>query len=241
LIRVKPTEEEKRKALKIAKNIKKKIDEGLTFEELAVRFSDDRETASNGGDLGFLRRMDFPESIRDKVFALEPGDISEPMMADRGVHIFKCVEKLKNAIHVKHILISYKPSSEDSLVAKKRVNAILEKLRAGSSFAILAEKYSDDPESRDFGGDLGWVPLNQLPEVLQDSVKVMKIGEIKGPVLSEWGFHILKLDDRKEGGKPTFEDLKDDITQYLFQQKLQEELEKLVNKLKSKFYVERRI
>jgi len=241
LIRINPTESEKKQALKFAQNYEKKIREGFSFEELATRFSDDRESAPNGGDLGFLRKVDFPETIRDKVFALEPGDISKPIPAENGVHIFKCVEKTGDAIHIKHILVSYKPVREDSLRARRKAKKILEELNSGGDFISLAEKYSDDPSSRDFGGDLGWIPLNQLPQVLQDTIKTMKIGEIKGPVLSEYGFHILKLEDKKEGGEPTFEDVKEDLTQLLYQRKLQKELENLVKRLKSKVYIEKKI
>lgn len=241
LIRIKPTQAEKDQTMMTAGNLEKKLKEGFSFEELATRFSDDRETALKGGDLGFLRRADFPDPIRDKVFALEPGDISEPIMTENGVHIFKCVEKTKDAIRLKHILVSFKPSREDTLLAERKAKKILEEIRAGSAFASLAQKYSDDPSSRDFGGDLGWIPLNQLPKVLQDSVEAMRIGEIKGTVLSEFGYHILKLEDRKEGGEPSFEEVKEDLTQLLFQRKLQEELEKLVARLKSKVYVEKKI
>lgn len=241
LIRIKPTDSEKNQALKLAQNLDDKLKKGFSFEDLANRFSDDRVSASKGGDLGFLRKEDLPDSIRDEVFALEPGDITKPILTENGAHIFMCVEKTGDAIHLKHILVSFKPLKEDTLQALRNARKILEEINSGEDFTSIAEKYSDDPSSRDFGGDLGWIPVNQLPKVLQDSVESMKINEVRGPVLSEYGFHILKLEDKKEGGKPNFEDVKDDLNQLLYQRKLQDELEKLVKRLKTKVYVEKKI
>ena len=65
----------------------------------------------------------------------------------------------------------------------------------------------------------------------------MKVGEIKGPVPSPFGYHIVKLIDRKEGGKPTYEEIKDQLTQLLYNRKLQEEIDKYVEKAKKRIYV----
>ena len=60
-----------------------------------------------------------------------------------------------------------------------------------------------------FGGDLGWMPINELPMSLITAIDSMKVGELNGPVLSEFGYHILRLDDRYESSIPDLEEIRD--------------------------------
>ncbi len=235
---VKTSEDRWKETQERAQSVYEAILGGQNFETLALRFSDDRVTADMGGDLGYVTRNDLPDEIANVVFALEPGDVSPPLKGDFGYHIFKCEAKEGNASRLKHILVSVRPTSEDSAAARRRIEELLQEIRNGASFSALAAEYSDDPNSRPFGGDLGWIPLSELPEALRNAVDSMSVGEFKGPVLSEFGYHILRLDDRKESGIPTFEEVRDELTQLLYSRKLQEELDELLGRLREEVYVE---
>jgi peptidyl-prolyl cis-trans isomerase SurA len=238
LVLIRPKPEAEKEAEEKANILYEKLKSGEDFATLALRFSDDRTTAELGGDLGYLRKTDLPPSVADVIFALEPGDISEPIRGDFSYYIFKCEEKGEDVIRLRQIVINVKLTKEDSLLAKDKAEDYMKKIREGYSFTELAKRYSDDPNSRDFGGDLGWIPLDQLPESIKVVVEGMKPGDIKGPVLSLYGYHILKLDDRKEGAKPTFEEIQDELSQILFQRKLDEAINKLVSKIRERVYVE---
>ena len=238
LIRIRPDSAIEGRAKRQAEKLYAQIRSGRSFEDLAFRYSDDRETASQGGELGFVPLSTFPPAVAQKIAGATPGTVLEPVRGDRGYHIFKVEEIRGAAAHLKHILIEVKPTKEDSARALARAKKALAELREGASFAEVAEKYSDDTLSKDFGGDLGWLPITQFPESLQEILRSMKKGEIKGPVLSPLGYHILLLEDREPGGKPSFEEVREDIQQLLYQRKLQKELKKLTAQLREKIPVE---
>ena len=77
--------------------------------------------------------------------------------------------------------------------ARKRAEEVLIAARSGTSFAHLAEQYSDDPATADLGGSLGWVRRGQLASALDEAAFQLKVGEISGIVQSAFGFHILRL------------------------------------------------
>ncbi len=241
LIMITASPEKVKEAEERAWALYRKIKKENNFETFARQYSDDRESADLGGDIGYVDKSALQGEMRDKVFALEPGDISEPLRSVLGFHIFKCEEKRGNTMHLRHILIAVKPTHEDTVRALEKADKVMKEFRSGVSFEKLVEKYSDDTATKDLGGDLGWVPLQSLPIEVQNAVKEMKVGDVRGPLLAGVGFHIIKLTDRKGGGKPSFEEVSADIQQILYQRKLEEELNKVLERLKKKFYIEKRL
>jgi len=183
----------------------------------------------------------FSGELRDRVFALEPGDISEPIKSEYGYHIFKCSEKRGNTMRLSHILIAVRPTPEDTARALNRAKKVMEELKKGADYDALVQKYSDDTATRDLGGDLGWMPLDALPPEIVNAVNEMKPGDVRGPILAGLGYHIIKLLDIKKGGKPSFEEISSDIQNILYQRKLDERLKKLIKRLKKKYYVKKYI
>lgn len=92
------SEEDKKKALEKAKDIVKKIQGGEEFEKLAGEFSDDQGTKSKGGDLGFFPRGRMVKTFEDAVFALKPGEVSDPLETQFGYHIIKAEEQKEPSI-----------------------------------------------------------------------------------------------------------------------------------------------
>ena len=83
--------------------------------------------------------------------------------------------------------------------------------KSPKAFADLAKKNSEDPGSGAEGGDLGFSPRGRMVKPFDDALFGMKVGEIVGPVETQYGFHIIKLDAIKGGEGPKFETVKPKI------------------------------
>lgn len=94
-----------------------------------------------------------------------------------------------------HILIrlGQKASAAEQDKAKYRADSLYQVLRKGGNFAELARKYSDDKGSAVKGGDISWITSGQTVKAFEDACFSMKVGEMSKPVLSEFGYHIIKL------------------------------------------------
>jgi peptidyl-prolyl cis-trans isomerase C len=131
-------------------------------------------------------------------------------------------------VDVRHILV--KTEAEAKSVAAK--------LKKGGKFDKLAMELSQDAGSKEKGGDLGWVPVGNIPSTyvksFADAVLALKKGEISAPVQSQFGWHIIQLKDERNIKLPTMDELKPKLTQRL----QQEEVKKFIADLRDKAKVE---
>ena len=135
-------------------------------------------------------------------------------------------------VHAKHILIS---GDADELAAK-----IISDLKAGASFDVLAREYSQDPGSKNNGGDLGEFPHGiMVPEFDKAAFSLEKPGDISEPVKTQFGIHIIKLEEKFPESPAPFEQVKDRIIQELREQKTQEILKARSEELEKIYKVER--
>ena len=98
--------------------------------------------------------------------------------------------------HGRHILI---PVGKDEAAAKKQADEVYAQAKGGKDFAALAKQYSQDPGSADKGGDLGWADRQQFVGPFADALFSMNVGEIRGPVKTQFGYHIIRLDEVQAG------------------------------------------
>ncbi|HEY4665024.1 MAG TPA: peptidylprolyl isomerase [Comamonas sp.] len=123
----------------------------------------------------------------------------------------------------RHILVE----SED------RAKAIIAELKAGKKFEDIAKKESKDPGSGAQGGDLGWAsPANYVPEFTEAMLKLKKGGLSDAPVKSQFGWHIIRVDDMRDAQMPALDDVKPQIAEQLQQQKMMQFQEELRAKAK---------
>ena len=106
----------------------------------------------------------------------------------------------------RHILIT---SMEEDPEVEARAMDVLARLEAGETFEDLAAEISEDPGTSGQGGDLGW--LSRGTGAFQDAVFDMELGEVRGPVKSEFGYHIIRLDDIREGELRTFDSVREEL------------------------------
>lgn len=130
--------------------------------------------------------------------APEPEVLKVLYEADKAVR-FSTVEER----HARHILINF---GADKAEAKKRIEALAGKVTKGADFASLASSQSDDPGSKAKGGDLGWVRRGQMLEKFEQALFALGKGEVSAPVETEFGWHLIRLEDVREARTRPFED-----------------------------------
>ena len=129
------------------------------------------------------------------------------------------------AVRISHILVASQQEAQD----------ILQKLKAGENFASLAKKYSLDEKTKANGGDLGWVKWEQFGSAsLKDAAFKLNPGEVSGIVQSQFGYHIMKVTDKKPASDSDFAKLKDALKDQVAEKKKEDLFETYVKDLRSK-------
>jgi len=109
--------------------------------------------------------------------------------------------------HAHHILITGK----DDAAAQALAQQVLAQLKSGKDFGELAKQYSQDPGSAQNGGDLGWAERSTFVKPFADALFGMKVGEIAGPVKTQYGYHIIRLDEIQAGKSKSFEEARPEL------------------------------
>lgn len=179
---VKPSADAKDEVRKLALRIRDSLVKGVDFAELAKRHSGDPGSAATGGDLGWVDKGKLVSEYERAAYDLQPGETSQPTETPFGFHIIQTIEKRKDAVHTKHILLKLGGSTDD----KKRVEQILsdlkERVSKGESFEELAKQYSDEKETQGFGGSMGTIELTRLPADLKSIVEALPEGGVTQPL-----------------------------------------------------------
>ncbi|MBV8804630.1 MAG: peptidyl-prolyl cis-trans isomerase, partial [Sinobacteraceae bacterium] len=150
-------------------------------------------------------KLQYAELRLDQVAAtVKPTDEELQKAYDKNKDKYNEPEKR----HAFHILI---PVGKDDAAAKKQAEDVLAQAKAGKDFAALAKQYSQDPGSADKGGDLGWADRNQFVGPFSDALFSMKVGELRGPVKTQFGYHIIRLDEIQPGKTKSFESVRPEI------------------------------
>jgi peptidyl-prolyl cis-trans isomerase SurA len=223
-------------ALQIRQEI---LDGRVTFEEAARLYSDD-PSSDNGGDLGRFQRGDLDPAFEAAAFRLQPGEISMPVRSRFGYHLIRLDEKAPDGSWARahHILLALAPSKLDETRARMRAEQVRARLLSGESFEAVAREVSDDSLSARNGGDLGWLPMDAFQGAVKAVVDTLKLGQISEVIPGDGGFHILKITGQQEPGEYTFEEIREDLTEMVRRQRMEEAYREWMEKLRQKYYVE---
>jgi peptidyl-prolyl cis-trans isomerase C len=129
---------------------------------------------------------------------------------------------------VSHILVKTEREAED----------LLAKLKKGSRFDSLAKQYSIDPGSRKSGGDMGFVKRGQFVPPFQAAMDQLQPGQTSGTVKTQFGYHIIKLHERREGKALSYPDIQASLKNQLLSQRRDKTFEELINQLKKSAKIE---
>ena len=227
-----------------AEEILAELRDGANFAETAARVSDGQQ-ALEGGDLGWRRAGELPSVFQDEVLAMETGEVSEVVRSNSGFHIVRLDEMRSDDSHLveqtraRHILIrtSEVVGDED---ARLRLEGLLDRIEGGEDFGDLARAHSDDQGSASRGGDLSWVSSGQLVPAFERVMDDLAIGEISHPFETQFGWHIVKVEDRREHDS-TDEFRRMQAARQIRERKGDEVLESWLRRLRDEAYVENRL
>ena len=137
--------------------------------------------------------------------------------------------------HARHILITAKEAEPKADKDRKRAKLveIKKQLKGGADFGELAKQYSDCP-SKERGGDLGFFPRGQMVKAFDQAAFKMMPGDISDIVETEFGYHLIKLEEKKPAKTVSFDEAKAKITAYLTQEKITANIEAFVAEAKGK-------
>lgn len=207
------------------------------FAVVAVEMSEDPSVAENKGMIGWVRPFRFVYPFEDMVYQTETGEISGIFRTPFGFHILKVEEEMPHQeVHAAHIM-KMTPRGNDSLyaVAKEQIDSLYALALEGEDFAMLAIQNSDDRGSAQRGGDLGWFGKGQMVPAFENAAfELVREGELSAPVQSMYGWHIIKLLDRR--GTPDLDNIREDVLKNIRRSEYQQEIDRaFVDRLKKDY------
>jgi len=145
--------------------------------------------------------------------------------------------------HLAHIFLPFPLATdiEQQEKIRKLAGELYQRILKGESFAEIAKKYSREDRTAANGGDMDWVNLGEMNSAFQKALEGKKVGDITPPFETDQGMHILKIIEAKEGEHLPFKEVKPKIYDYLYDQKIEEELLKLVSEIKERTPIERKL
>lgn len=243
-IQRKVSDPEKAEAFRIAEKLLDSIKLGVDFSELAGRHSSDSGSARDGGNLGFAKRGTFVRPFEEAVYSLNPGQVSEPVETEFGVHIIKLNEKQGDRVRAQHILIPFPTFESSDFETIRFLDSLRTRIMSGSiTFEDAAAQYSQNPYSKDKGGSLGRVSAEQLDSSTAEKIRSLNEGDISHPIRSagsglRYGYEIFKLIKAISPHKLSLEEDYDKIKKLADSFKESKEMEQWIEEIRESVFVD---
>ncbi|WP_299250708.1 peptidylprolyl isomerase [uncultured Cytophaga sp.] len=194
--------------------IRDKFTKGEDFGKLAAEYSEDPSAKNNKGDLGYFTALSMVYEFEEAAYATKVGSVSKPVRTKFGYHLVQVVDRRpsQGQIHVAHIMARYSEgmSKADSIAAKDKIEEIYKELQSGADWNVLCSEFSDDANSKANGGELQWFSTGKMIPSFENAAYTLNTpGQYSKPILTPYGWHIIKLIERKPLG--TFVELEPSI------------------------------
>lgn len=224
------------------KTVEEKLLSGASFEKMAEQYSDDPSSAKNGGDLGFFSKGFLDKNFESAAFSLNVGEVSKITRSRYGFHLIRLEErKGEKEIRVRHILSIVLPGTDDTARAGRFLDSLKTACAADSAFSAAASAFSDDKMTQQKGGDLGWLPEDNMAPAFHKAVKDLEVHQNSAPVLIDGSFHIFRIMDRREERALDLDNDFNTIREYAANWKIKQEVKILCDRMRQKVYVENRL
>lgn len=202
-----------------ANRLREQILAGEEFESVARRASDDPSAKINSGEIGYFTVFQMVYPFEKAAYELQTGEISLPVRSRFGYHIIRVNEKRKAAgeVRLQHILLrlpaGYTEQQADEV--KTKATEIYQRIKRGEDFGKLAVMYSQDMYSVSNNGEMSWFGTGRMiPDFEKVAFSLTQKGEISEPFRTQYGWHIVKLLDKK--GIDSYENIKDELREKLY-------------------------
>jgi len=238
-----PNDEEEAAAARAQiESLRAEIVNGRDFRSVAVAESD-ASNALDGGNMGWRGEGQLPSLVADVVPELAVGEVSPVLENSSGFHLVTVLDKrggdaaqLVEQSKVRHILIRPDETTSDR-AAEAKIRELYKRLEEGASFAALAKGESDDPVSGSDGGNLGWVGPGQMVPEFEDAMMNAEVGELKGPFRSQFGWHLLQVQDRRQQDISS-EIKRSEARQAIYRRKFDLELQNWLREIRDEAFIE---
>jgi len=210
---------------KLIEKIKKKLLSGEEFGKLASMYSEDPLTKGKGGKLGIMNINDLDPGFRQQIEDIDVGDI-KVVQTREAIHLLQCDMRMSNTISLRDIVFKLTPTKEDTSNAFSLASVIKNSIERG-------ELLQESDRTAIISNGNNYLPL---PPIFEE----LPTGETR-IIGSENGVYVMKILDKKESRRPTFEDVKENLKAHLSQKKTEEKLNSFLSKLEEETFVERRL
>lgn len=238
-----PNDEEEVSAARAQiEDLRAEIIEGRDFRSVAVAESD-ASSALEGGDMGWRAEGQLPSLVAGVVPEMAVGEVSPVLENSSGFHLVTVLDKrggdnakIVEQSKVRHILVRTDQTASDG-AAEAKIREIYQQIKEGASFAALARAESDDPVSGSDGGNLGWVGPDQMVPQFEDAMMNAEVGEVTRPFRSQFGWHILQVQDRRQ------QDISNEVRrgearQAIYRRKFELELQNWLREIRDEAYID---
>jgi peptidyl-prolyl cis-trans isomerase C len=176
------------------------------------------EAKKFGDDADFKRKLEF---IRKKL--LMEGlmqSVGKEALTDAALHKVydDAVKQMgdEKEVHARHILFRAAPGDEKAAKeAEDKAKAVIARLNKGEDFAKIASELTEDPSGKANGGDLGYFSKEQMVPEFSDTAFGLENGKISGPVKTQFGWHVIKVEDKRTKPTPKFDEVKPQLERYV--------------------------
>ena len=174
--------------------------------------------------------------MKSQVKTPEVTDDQAKTFYDSNIQEFEQPETVKAS----HILFMVDPDASADVVKQKEAAAAkaAERAAAGEDFTKLAKELSEEPGASESGGDLGFFPKDRMVPEFAEAAFAQKVGDISKPVKSQFGWHVIKVTDKKAAGTLPFDQVKEQVVSYLKSTNQREAVQAVLNKLKESAKIE---
>jgi len=176
-----------------ANNILQQVKAGIVFLEIQKSYSENPPAPA------FFKHGQLSQEKEKAVFAASVGSVVGPLNDNDGYHVIKIVEEKKGTevfVRARHILLRSAGNDESAVI--KQANDLIARARRGEDFGALAKQYSTEPGAAASGGDLGWFGKGRMVKPFEDVALKGRPGQILGPVKTQYGIHIIKIEGRDD-------------------------------------------
>ena len=176
------------------------------------------EAKKFGDSASFKRKMEFTRKkllMEGLLQSVGKDALTEAAMQKVYDEAIKQVGEEKE-VHARHILFRAPAGDEKAgKDAEDKIKAVIVRLKKGEDFAKLASELTEDPSGKANGGDLGYFSKEQMVPEFSDTAFKLEKGQISEPVKTQFGWHVLKVEDKRAKAPPKFEEVKPQIERYV--------------------------